>query len=125
MNRNIAVLVPLMLMLGCVSLFRGVITITKVVDGAMREAAALKQQGFLPADVELRLIEAHNKYRAAAGTAADALEAYKINQDKASYVRALEAARAAASGIIDIIVPLVGVEKVTWMREDLKKASEL
>lgn len=122
---NYLFVLPVILALGCATLFKASITLTKVVDTALKEAAALKVQGFMPAETELRLISAHETYRKAAGTAVVALEAYKLSGDKAEYVRALETARGAASSIIELLVPLIGAARSDDLKGDLKKASKL
>lgn len=121
----IALLFAVLALAGCTSLFRGVVTLTEVVHAAERQYAVVYKQGLVSEDAHARITRAHEEYRAAARTGADALRAYKASGDSADYVRALEVAKVAATAFIDRIVPLLTADRGTKLKADLVRAHEL
>lgn len=113
------------LLVGCASLYQSVITITSVVDSAMKNWAALSVAGKTTAAVDAKVIAAHNTYRAAAATCQAALVAYKANGDQTPYIAALNAAKAAAQGVLDLVVPLLTSAEGTTLETNLAKAKTL
>jgi len=67
----------------------------------------------------------HHRYRMAASAAQTALIAYKASGDNAQWIAALQAVRAAADEIIQLIVPLVTPEKATTLQNNLAKAKTI
>lgn len=113
------------LLVGCASLYSGVITITSVVDSAMKQWAQLSVSGKTTPAIDAKVTAAHDKYRQAAAATQAALIAYKASGDQTAYVAALNAARAAAGGLIDLIVPLVLPGDATTLQNNLAKAKTI
>lgn len=121
----IALAFALLALAGCTTLFRGVVTLTEVVNAGAKQYAVVYKQGLVSDEVHAKVTKAHDEYRAAARTGADALKAYKASGDSADYVRALEVAKVAATAFIDRIVPLLTADKGTKLKADLVRAHEL
>lgn len=111
----------LALAIGCQTLYTGTVTLTKVVESAAREYAALFNDGLVPPEIAVKASLAHQEWRKAAGLAADALEAYKAGKT-ADTKAALEAARLAASHFIDVLVPLLTKQRAAQLRAQVQKA---
>lgn len=113
----------------CASIYTGVVTVTTVVDTAMKSWAELSVNGYTTAAVDARVIQAHNEYRAACGVAQTALQAYKISGDPLQYnvaqAMALAKAKEAANALVDLIVPLLPVKKGTEIKTQLVNAKTL
>lgn len=119
----IPVLFAVAFLVGCSTLYTGVISITSVVDSAMTTWANMSVAGKTTLDIDTKVIKAHDQYRAAAGVAKRALIAYKAGGDQANYLTALEAAKVAADGLLDIIYPLLTVDKADALKSQLSKAN--
>lgn len=119
----IPVLVAVAFLVGCSTLYTGVISITSVVDSAMTTWADMSVAGKTTFDIDSKVIKAHDQYRAAAGVAKRALITYKAGGDQANYLTALEAAKVAADGLLDIIYPLLTVDKADALKSQLSKAN--
>jgi hypothetical protein len=126
MNRiaNPMLVLLCVLLMGCQSLYTGTVTLTKVVDSASKEYARLYNLGLVPPDVHVKAGAAHANYQRAAGAAEAALIAAKAGKT-ADVKGTLEAAKLAAAGFIDVLVPLLTREKTATLRADLAKASTI
>lgn len=113
------------LLVGCSTLYSGIVTITSVVDSAMKQWASLSVAGKSTPAIDAKVTLAHDNYRKAAASAQSALIAYKASGDQTAYVAALNATRAAASGLIDLIVPLLMPTDATTLQNNLAKARTL
>ncbi len=111
-------------MLGCQSFYSGAVTLTKVVDSAARQYAHAYNDGLVSAEVATRVASAYESYRKAAGVAQEALISYKESGDSREFDKALESARSAASGFIDLVVPYLASERVSQLRNQLAKAGK-
>ncbi len=118
-------LLVLTCLVGCATVYSGVVTLTSVVDSAMKAWADLSVKGATTPAIDARVVTAHNQYRQAAAVAESALLAYKANGDPGSYTSALAAAKTAASGLVDIIVPLLLPQQANTLKSNLSKASTL
>jgi hypothetical protein len=123
--KHIPVALAILMIVGCASLYQSVITITSVVDSAMKDWASLSAAGKTSAAIDAKVTIAHNTYRSAAGTAQAALVAYKSSGDQTQYVAALNAAKVAAQGLIDLIVPLLDPSTGNTLSNNLSKAKTL
>lgn len=110
-------------LIGCSTLYTGVVSLTSVVDSAMKEWAKMSVAGKTTPDFDAKVVKAHDQYRAACGVAQAALIQYKAGGDQAKYISALQAAKVAASGLLDIILPLLTVDKADTFRGQLAKAN--
>ena len=118
-------IIALGLLVGCTTLYTGVVTITSVVDAAMKDWAQLSTAGKTTSTIDAAVTKAHDEYRKAAGVAQTALLAYKAGGSQADYLNALSAVRAAAGGLVDLIVPLVVPSEGSNLKTKLTKASAL
>ncbi len=123
--KQTSLLLPLLLVLACSSLYTGVVTLTSVVDSAMKNWASLSVSGKTTPAIDLAVKAAHDKYRAAAATAQVALVSYKNGGAQTDWQNALTAVRAAASSLIDLVVPLVTPAQATTLKSNLSKAGAL
>jgi len=112
-------------LVGCAGLYTGVVTVTSVVDTAMKAWADLSVQGKTTPAVDAQVKAAHDKYRAACGVAQSALVAYKASGDPAQYNVAVAAAKQAASDLVAIIVPLVTSAQASDLQTKLANAKIL
>lgn len=122
MKRILLTLSIVALLCGCASLYSGVVTITSVVDSAMKSWASLSNKGLTNPEIDAKVTNAHNQYRKACAIAQEALIAYKASGDQSEYLKAFEVVKAAAGSLIDMIVPLVSPSKGTQLKTDLAKA---
>ena len=125
-TRTVTVLAMVALLcVACQTLYTSTVTITQVVDTAMKDWASMSVAGKTTAELDRRVIAAHDKYRAACGVAQAALIAYNKTGDQAEYVKALVAVRAAVDGIFDIVLPLLKQSDAWVLQDRLAKASKL
>ena len=113
------------LLAGCATVYTSTVTITQVVDTAMKGWADLSVKGFTSAAVDTKVIAAHNNYRQACAVTQTALIAYKQTGDNTAFVQAMAVAKAAASGLIDLIVPLLTTSDGAEIKDNLAKATTL
>lgn len=125
LNSLLAGLLLIGLLAGCANLPTAVVTLTRVADDTMKEAALLEAQHKLPDGTWPRVVIAHDKYRAAASAAQVALIAYQNGGDKGTAEAAFEAARAAVGPIIDLIISFIPPPKVETLKTELAKASKV
>lgn len=109
----------------CASLYTATCTITSVVDAGMRDWAQMSVAGKTSPAIDAAVIRAHDTYREACLVARDALVAYKASGEETQYVAALTAVRAAATGIFQIITPLMSQTQAANLNSQLSKATAL
>jgi hypothetical protein len=119
----IPVLLAVAFLVGCSTLYTGVVSITSVVDTATTEWSNLSIAGKTTPEFDALVIKAHDKYRVSCGIAKRALVVYKSGGDQANYLTALEAAKVAADGLLDIIYPLLSPDKADALKGQLAKAN--
>lgn len=119
----IPLLIAVAFLVGCNTLYTGVVSITSVVDSAMKEWASMSVAGKTTPALDANVIKIHDQYRLSAGVAKRALITYKAGGDQASYISALEAAKVAADGLLNIIYPLLTVDKADALKGQLLKAN--
>lgn len=113
------------LVVGCASLYTSTVTITSVVDAGMKDWASASAAGKTTPAIDAAVTKAHDKYRASCATAQKALEAYKATGDQSQYVAALTAVRAAASGIFELITPIIAPAEAQSLNAKLSQAKTL
>lgn len=123
--QRILPLLAILLMVGCTSLYTGIVTFTSVVDAAMKDWASLSAKGQTGPKVDAAVTAAHDRYRAAAGVAQTALIAYKAGGNQQDWLNALAAVKASAGDLINMIVPLVTPSRAATLTTQLSKASTL
>ena len=121
-TRNLAAVMAVAFLIGCSSLWTGTVTITSVVDSAMKNWAEMSAAGKSSQAIDAAVIKAHDQYRAACSITQVALVTYKQTGNQAEYVKALTALRASAGGIIDLIAPLLSPGETSTLRTQLGKA---
>lgn len=125
MKKLLATTIVTLLLVGCASFSKTVVTVTAVVDSAMKEWAALSVNGKTTPSVDAKVVQAHNTYRASCAIVQTALIKYKETGDQAPYLQAFAAARAAADGLLELITPLLLPEKATDLKTKLSTAKTL
>lgn len=126
MKKSLPALAALMLLaVACASLYTGVITVTTVVDSAMKSWAELSVKGLTTPAVDAKVTAAHDKYRASCGVAKNALIAYKVSGDPTQYNAAIAAAKDAANQLLELIVPLLTATEGTDLQTKLANAKTL
>lgn len=125
LRSSILTVVFLSFLIGCSSLYTGVVTVTETVDVAMKAWAELSVAGKTTIDVDAKVRLAHAKYQAACAIARDALVAYKAGGDAQQYAAAVAAAKSAAAGVIDLIMPLLLPDKAASIKTQFTKANSL
>lgn len=127
MNRKnvLPILLLAVALTACTTVYTGIVTLTSVVDSAMKNWAALSVAGKTTPIIDTKVVAAHDTYRKACAVAQSALVAYKTSGNDADYLKALEAARAAAGGLIDLIVPLLDSQTAATLKAKQAKATAL
>lgn len=123
--KSLPTLLLVLFLVGCSSLYQDVITITAVVDAAMKDWAALSVTGKTSPALDAKVALAHDQYRHAAAVAQNALLAYKATGDQNQYIGALQAAKIAAQGLIDIIAPLLNPNEADRLTNNLIQAKRI
>lgn len=119
------------LSIGCATVWRGTVTLTKAVDSASKEYAQLYKNGLIPVETHARVSIAHANYQKAAGVAHDALVAYKISVelqgtgDPTQYNAAFEAVRNAGLSFVNFIVPFITKDKANTLTSNIANATKL
>lgn len=126
--RKLLFVLPLFLVLGCATIGKignPVIAVTDVVSASMKSWAHLSVTGQTTKEFDTKVIAAHDQYRAAAAVAQASVIAYKNTGNESDYLKALEAARAGAIPLIDLITSILSPPKAASLKSDLQKASKL
>lgn len=110
------------LLTGCATVFTGIVTVTQVVDSGMRQWAALSKAGKTSAELDNRVIAAHDTYRQQATLAQAALKTYKATNDAKDLQTALGIARDAADPLIDLIAGVLSPSKSARLKANLNQA---
>ncbi len=128
MNKNNALLVVCLcitwLVCSCAELYRSTVTLTAIVDDAVKQYAHAYNQGLVPPDIATKVSVAHLQYRRAAGVAHDALVAYKVSGDSKDFNSALDAAKVAADSFVQAILPFLVPDKATAIKTQIQKATQ-
>lgn len=120
---NLAALGLILFLVGCQTLYTTGVSITSVVDSAMKNWAKLSVAGKTTPTLDANVTKAHDQYRAACGVAQQALIVYKQGGDQAAYITALQATKVAADGLLNIIYPLLTMPTAQELKAQLAKAS--
>lgn len=117
-----SLLLALVLIAGCTTVYTGIVTTTTVVKTAMTMWADASVAGQTSAAVDAKVIAAHDKYRGACAAAAGALEAYKLSGDPAQYQQAVAEARNAGQLVLELIKPLIAPTDAANLQTKYSKA---
>ncbi len=112
------------LLTSCTTIFQTIVSVTNVVDRGMKDWAELSVRGQTTPELDAKVVAAHDKYRASAAVAQQFLVAYKTSHNQNDYIAALEAARAGAGPLIDLIASLLSPTKAVELKTSLTKASK-
>jgi len=108
---------------GCQTTNNSIITVTEVVDSAMKSWARASNSGQTSPEFDARVISAHDRYRQSAATAQAFLILYRDTSNQRDLAAALQAARNGAMPIVDMVVTLLSPTKAVELRTNLAKAS--
>lgn len=107
----------------CATTSRAIVTVTSVVDVAMKDWAKASAAGQTTPDLDAKVIAAHDHYRAVCGSLAQILEAAQANGDQATAVNALQTLRAAVDPLLELIGPLVSPAEAQRLNTQLNTAT--
>ena len=113
------------LLTSCATLYKSTISITSVVDVAMKNWAELSVAGKTTPAIDASVTATHLRYRQACGIAQKALTAYRDNGDKTAYLQALITVRTLAADILDALTPLITSTEANSYKAKLSKATVL
>lgn len=121
--QTLTLLAAIVLLAGCATLFRTIVTITEVRAQAMTELAGLHARGLITPELDKKIDAIDLRYRQSAEVAENALIAYKAGGDQAAYLTALNVTRSVVFELLDILTPMLTQEKSTKLNTTLTKAS--
>lgn len=121
-NRAIPIVLLLAFLVGCTTVYTGIVTLTQVVDTSMKAWSDIVHQGKATPALETKVKQGYTTYQGACDTAANALIAYKLSGDPTQYQAAVAAAQAAATALVETITPLLTPSKATTIKTQLSKA---
>ena len=124
-SRLLITLAVTMLLVGCTTVYTGIVTITSVVDTGMKAWADVSAHGLSTTAVDAKVIAVHNQYRASCAVAQKALQAYKDTGDQTAYQQAYAVVRATAADLIALITPLIDQTKAAQLHTNLAKATTI
>lgn len=123
--RKLLAVLPLLWIVSCATIGNPVIAVKDTVDAALKTWAHLSVTGQTTKEFDMKVIAAHDQYRAAAAIAQASVIAFKDTGNQSDYLKALEAARAGAIPLIDLITSILSPPKAAALKSDLQKASKL
>lgn len=111
--KKLITLAVVVLLAGCATFNKTAVTLTGAEDAIMKEWATLHNDHKTTTELDLKVMKAHATFKESCAVAAAFLRSYSAGGgDKASYVAALEAARATIGPILQLIEPLLASSKV-------------
>ena len=110
------------LLLGCTTLYTSVVTVTEVVDSAMKQWAQANKERRTTPEFNAQVIKLHDQYRAAAAVAQLSLKAYKETANAADLVTALQAAKEGAIPLVNLIIDILKPAESNQLQDNLAKA---
>ena len=113
------------LLTACATLYSSVVTITSVVDTAMKAWAEASVKGITTPAVDAKVKEVHAKYVASCAVASKALKAYKDTGDQSQYLQALAVVKASAVDLVALITPFIASDTATKLNTNLSKANKI
>lgn len=114
----------LLITVGCNTLYTSAVTLTEAEDAVMKQWATLHNDHMTTADIDLKVMNAHENFNKARIAAAIALRAYKAGGDKSNYIKALEAARAAIDPLFNILQPLLTPDTTKTLKTKVASAGK-
>lgn len=112
------------LIVGCGSLYTGIVTFRDVRDVALKDWAEASHSGLTTPAIDKAVIDADAKVQQAAKALENALTTYKANGDKATYQAALLAMRSAISDLVSLITPVLAPAKASQLQTLQAKATQ-
>lgn len=112
------------LLLGCSTMFTGIVTVTEVVDAAMKNWAHASVARQTTPEFNAQVVRLHDNYRKAAASAQLSLKLYKSTNQATNLVDALAAAKDGALPLVDFIAQILTEAKGTGLKTQLAKATQ-
>lgn len=109
------------LLSGC-STFKVVVTICDAEDAAMEEWSDAHNKGLTTDAFDKKVISAHHKFTESCLVAKSALQAYKMKSAEGSYIASLSAVKAAAQGVLDLVILVTSKEQGSHLQTMLNAA---
>lgn len=112
-------------LVGCATMYTSVVTITTVVDTAMKSWADASVHGLTSTAIDTKVTTAHLKYRQSCAVAQSVLIAYKLSGDPTQYNAAVLAAKTAAQELLNLITPLLTQPQASDLQQKLYNATKI
>jgi hypothetical protein len=112
------------LLLGCTTFYSSVITVTEVVDSAMKQWAQANKARQTSPEFNAQVVRLHDNYRLAAEAAQLSLKAYKTTNNAADLVTALQAAKDGAGPLVEFIAGILLPPQGDALKTQLAKATK-
>lgn len=110
---------------GCMTPAQGIVTMTSVVDSAMKDWAAASVAGETTPDLDAKVMRAHDRYRVVCDSALTVLQAAKDNGQKPDTASALRTVRAAVDPLFDLLTPLFTPAQADALNRRLNQATAI
>lgn len=122
---NLSIVICAIILTACNTVNKITVTLVEAEDAVMKEWARLHNDRKTTADIDSRVMEAHDKFNQAKLTAAIYLKAYVAGADKEDYIYALEALRETIGPLIDLISPMLPKTRVEALKSTTAAASSI
>jgi hypothetical protein len=125
MTKKLITMAMVVLLAGCTTFNKTAVTLTEAEDAIMKEWATLHNDHKTTSELDLKVMKAHAAFKESCLVAATFLHSYSEGgADKASYVAALEAARASIGPLLQLIEPLLSSTKIAKLHTTTTIASK-
>lgn len=125
MNKLIMTGLVVVLLCGCNSLYKGIVTITDVRYTALKQLAQLNKEGKISKETDAKIAAADDAFLKSAEATQKALIAFKESGDSVAYVKALQVTKSAVGSILDILLPLIEKQEAIKLQTSLQTATKL
>lgn len=125
MKKLLVTLTTCALLVGCSTMYQVIVTICDAEDAAMQAWATAHNDHKTSVQFDQSVMKVHSAFLSAKLAAKVGLQAYKTNGDKQSYIAALEAVRAAAQPVIDLVSGIVSQQRAKELNTMLKTAKSI
>lgn len=116
----------LMLLTGCVTVFKSIVTITEIRTSVMNELGKQYRAGNISPELDKKISELDLQYLKAAKACERALALYKAGEGtEADYISAFRSVKVIVDEIIDLSINQLGTKDAEQYKEQLKTATEL
>jgi hypothetical protein len=123
MKRHITTLAVVLLLAGCGTLYKSTVLLTTAEDAVMKAWAQAHNDHLTTPALDVKVMNAHEKFNQAKVVAKVALYAWESGGDKNAYIVALEAARAAVGPLLELLAPVLAPNKIEQLKTNVALAT--